>query len=160
MNPFTAPALHLLAIVSGFLGEPRHWYASRRLFPHRSVGPSSSSDPWTMPSSRCTTKELPFWWSFTMRLAHWDESKVEWSTSESSAKSTNPNQLLWRCVAKCKRLSRPGEHWWTVAAILRLEASRTFLKHVMRNGQEICWSSTTSIMAFCIALHWRQYWRP
>ena len=69
-----------------------------------------------------------------MRLAHWDESKVEWSTSESSAKSTNPNQPLWRCVGKSKRLRLPGEHWWTVAAILWLEASRTFLKHVMRTA--------------------------
>ena len=59
------------------------------------------------------TSFLSFWWSFTMRLAHWDESKVEWSTSESSAKSTNPNQLLLRCVGKCKGLRLPGEHWWT-----------------------------------------------
>lgn len=81
--------------------------ACQLVLPIRSVGPSSSLDPWTIPSSRSTTKELPFWRSFTMGLADWDESKVEWSTSESSAKTANPISCFCAALANANRLRLP-----------------------------------------------------
>ena len=42
-----------------------------------------------------------------MGLADWDESKVEWSTSESSAKTANPISCFCAALANANRLRLP-----------------------------------------------------